>query len=241
MGLGTEKLEEYMHKNFPEAQVLRMDQDTTTKKGAHERLIRDFQEEKYDILIGTQMVSKGLNFPKVTLVGVINADTSLNIPDFRSSENTFQLLNQVAGRSGRSNLPGEVIIQTFNPDNYVMDCVLKNSYDAFYNQEMRIRHSLKYPPYYYLIGVKVVGKDYAKTLTEAKKVKEYLTKEVSKDTIVLGPTTALILKFNNEYRFQIIIKYKIDAKLKMVLKDIDKMYALRNDVYIDIDINPSRI
>ncbi len=239
-GLGTEKLEEYIKKEYPDARIARMDQDTTTLKGSHEKFIEDFQAEKYDILIGTQMVSKGLDFPKVTLVGVINADTSLNIPDFRSSENAFSLFYQVAGRSGRSNLPGEVIIQTFNPDHYVLTC-LKKGYEDFYKIEMPMRRKLKYPPYYYLIGLKVIGKDYVKTLEEAKKVKQYLDANVDKETICLGPTTALILKYNNEYRFQIIIKYRFDSKIKTILKDIDNMYALKKDVYVDIDIDPSRI
>ena len=240
-GLGTEKLEEFVKRRYPSLRVARMDQDTTTKKGSHEKFIEDFLNEKYDLLIGTQMVSKGLDFPKVTLVGVINADTSLNIPDFRCSENTFSLLNQVAGRSGRSNAAGEVIIQTFNPDNYVINCVKNNSYDAFYNLEMPLRRKLKYPPYYYLIGLKVIGKDYTKTLQEAQKIKKYLDSKVDAETIVLGPTTALILKFNNEYRFQIIIKYRFDKKIIPTLKEIDNMYILNKDLYVDIDINPSRI
>ena len=240
-GLGTEKLEEFIKNRYPNLKVARMDQDTTTKKGSHEKFIEDFLNEKYDLLIGTQMVSKGLDFPKVTLVGVINADTSLNIPDFRCSENTFSLLNQVAGRSGRSDASGEVVIQTFNPDNYVINCVKNNSYDAFYNLEMPLRRKLKYPPYYYLIGLKVIGKDYTKTLQEAQKIKKYLDSKVDAETIVLGPTTALILKYNNEYRFQIIIKYRFDKKLIPTLKEIDNMYILNKDLYVDIDINPSRI
>ena len=240
-GLGTEKLEEFIKNRYPNLKVARMDQDTTTKKGSHEKFIEDFLNEKYDLLIGTQMVSKGLDFPKVTLVGVINADTSLNIPDFRCSENTFSLLNQVAGRSGRSKILGEVVIQTFNPDNYVINCVKNNSYDAFYNLEMPLRRKLKYPPYYYLIGLKVIGKDYTKTLQEAQKIKKYLDSKVEAETIVLGPTTALILKYNNEYRFQIIIKYRFDKKIIPTLKEIDNMYILNKDLYVDIDINPSRI
>ena len=184
------------------------------------------------------MVSKGLDFPKVTLVGIINADTSLNIPDFRANENTFALLNQVAGRSGRSNLIGEVVVQTFNPDNFVMECVQKGNYLTFYNQEMAIRRKLKYPPYYYLVGLKIKGKDYLKTLEEAKKIKKYLEQRVDPETICLGPTTALILKYNNEYRFQIIIKYRFDQKLKNILKEIDLMYNENKEIFLDIDLNP---
>ena len=240
-GLGTEKLEEKICELIPSIRVVRMDQDTTRNKGMHEKIINDFKEHKYDLLLGTQMISKGLDFPLVTLVGVINADTTLNIPDYRSSENTYSLLSQVAGRAGRSDYPGEVIIQTYNPDNFVINCVKENNYDKFYNYEMNFRHSLKYPPYYYLVSLKVIGKDYTKTLEESKKVKDYLTNNLDKDTIVLGPTTASVFKFNNEYRMQIIIKYKVDSKLKETLKDIDNMFVSIKDLRIEIDFNPIRI
>ena len=240
-GLGTEKLEEYINNNFKGAKVVRMDQDTTTKKGSHEKIIQAFLDEEYNILLGTQMVSKGLDFPKVSLVGVINADTSLNIPDFRSSENTFSLLSQVAGRAGRGDILGEVIIQTFNPDNFVIECVRENNYQKFYNQEMMIRRRLKYPPYYYLVSLKVIGKDYNETLSEAKKAKEYLKLNLNNETLILGPTTAAVLKFKNEYRFQIMIKYRFDENLKKVLRDLDEQYIYNKDVYIEIDFNPSKI
>ena len=142
-GLGTERLEEKILELIPNARIVRMDQDTTRNKGTHEKIINDFKDYKYDILLGTQMISKGLDFPKVTLVGVINADTSLNIPDYRSGENTFTLLHQVAGRAGRSDLKGEVVIQTFNPDNHVFSYIKDNNYKGFYNYEMNFRHKLK--------------------------------------------------------------------------------------------------
>ena len=240
-GLGTEKVEEFINNNFKLAKVIRMDQDTTTKKGSHEKIIKEFQEGKYNVLLGTQMISKGLDFPRVSLVGVINADTSLNIPDFRSNENTYSLLSQVSGRAGRSNILGEVVIQTFNPDNFVIECVKNNDYDTFYKKEMIIRKRLKYPPYYYLIGVKIIGSDYKKTLTEANKVAKYLKQNVEKDTIVLGPTIAGLLKFNNEYRFQIIIKYRFDKIVFNTLKDLDKMYIYNKTIRIETDVNPSKI
>ncbi len=240
-GLGTEKLEEYIKNTFVDAKVVRMDLDTTTTKGAHERIIKDFQDEKYNILLGTQMISKGLDFPKVSLVGVINADTSLNVPDFRSNENTFSLLYQVSGRAGRSDINGEVVIQTFNPDNFVIECVKRNDYESFYKKEMIIRRNLKYPPYYYLVGIKVIGKDYNNTLTEATKIVKYLKSNVEEETICLGPTTASVLKFNNEYRFQIIIKYRFDNSLKNILKELDNMYSLNNKTRLEIDFNPIRI
>ena len=240
-GLGTEKLEEKIKELFPNIRVIRMDQDTTRNKGMHEKIISDFKNHKYDLLLGTQMVSKGLDFPNVSLVGVINSDTTLNIPDYRSSENTYSLLSQVAGRAGRSNILGEVVIQTFNPDNYVINCVKENNYDKFYIKEMGFRKKLKYPPYYYLVGIKIIGKNYEKNLENAKKLKYYLSNNLNKDTIVLGPTTAAILKFKNEYRMQIIIKYKYDDKLLSVLKDIDKLFIDNKESYLEIDFNPLRI
>ena len=241
MGMGTEKLEQEIQKEFPIAKVIRMDQDTTSRKGAHDKIIEAFKNHEYDILLGTSMISKGLDFEDVTLVGVLNADTSLNIPDFRSNENTFDLLNQVSGRAGRREKVGEVVIQTFNPDNKVLAFVKDNSYDSFYNYEMDFRRKLKYPPYYYLIGIKVMAKDYNAALEESQKVVNYLKSRVAKETICLGPTTAAILKHNNMYRFQIIIKYRFDGDLMGLLKELDNQYALKNDVFLDIDINPTRI
>ena len=241
LGLGTEKLEEEIKLKFPSARVIRMDQDSTSKKGAHDRIITDFKDNKYDILLGTSMISKGLDFPNVTLVGVINADASLNAPDFRSNENTFSLLNQVAGRAGRREKVGEVIIQTFNPDNRVLNFVKENSYDNFYKYEMDFRKKLRYPPYYYLIGLKVTSNDYKLALEESKKITSFIKKHINEETICLGPTTAAILKFNNLYRFQIIIKYRFDEKLISTLKELDKIMNTNKSVNLDIDINPIKI
>lgn len=240
-GLGTEKLEEELQKLYPEARILRMDADTTRNKGAHEDIINKFKNHEYDILLGTQMISKGLNFPLVTLVGVINADATLNIPDFRSGERTFALLSQVAGRAGRNELPGEVIIQTFNPDNFTLKCVKENDYMKFYNYEMSNRHKLDYPPYYYLTIIKIASKDYDLASKEITKVKNFLSSRLSKDTIILGPSTASMFKLNNVYRFQLILKYKKDDNLFKALKELDELYMLNNKANIEIDNNPLQI
>lgn len=240
-GLGTEKLETEIRKKFPSASVVRMDTDTTQNKGSHERIISGFKNGNYDILLGTQMISKGLDFPRVTLVGVINADSSLNIPDFRSSERTFALLNQVAGRAGRSELKGEVIIQTFNPDNKTIECVKEQDYNKFYDYEMNIRKTLKYPPYYYLVSIKITSKDYDVASLEIKKVYNYLKNNLDKTSMILGPTTASMFRVNNVYRFQIVVKYRFDEKLTETLKDLDNMYINNNKANIEIDINPTRI
>ena len=240
-GLGTEKLEQELSKILPTARIIRMDADTTRNKGAHEDIINRFKNHEYDILLGTQMISKGLNFPLVTLVGVINADATLNIPDFRSGERTFSLLSQVAGRAGRSELPGEVILQTFNPDNFTLNCVKEQDYLKFYNYEMNNRHKLDYPPYYYITSIKIASKDYDVASKEITKVKKYLESKLSKQTIILGPTTASVFKINNIYRFQILIKYKKDPNLMSSLKELDELYMLNNKANIEIDNNPLQV
>lgn len=240
-GLGTEKLESMINDTFKNAKVIRMDADTTGKKGSHERIIKDFKKEKYNILLGTQMISKGLDFPKVSLVGIISADASLSIPDFRSAEKTFALLNQVAGRAGRAGLTSEVVIQTYNPDNFTLKMVKSGTFLKNYQYEMSIRKALKYPPYYYLVGIKVCSRVYEDASIESSKVAAYLKKYLSSETIILGPTTAGIFKMNNIYRFQIVIKYRFDEHLLAVLKEIDEMYINHKSTYLEIDFNPYSI
>jgi len=239
-GLGTQKLEEELNKRY-DAKVIRMDIDTTSKKGEHQKIIEDFGNHKYDILIGTQMIAKGLDFPLVTLVGVINADNSLNIPDFRSSERTFQLLSQVSGRAGRSNKKGEVIIQTFNNEHYSILLAKHHDYLTFYKEEMKIRKMLNYSPYYYIILVKISTKDYELSFSESKKIGDYLRKNLSSTTYVLGPAMANIFKVDNVYYQQCIIKYKKDDKLRKVLTTIDNHYKNNNKVNVEIDIEPNRL
>ena len=239
-GLGTEKLEEELNKLF-NARVVRMDMDTTSKKGMHEAIIEDFGNHKYDILLGTQMIAKGLDFPLVTLVGVINADMGLNIPDFRSSENTFQLLSQVSGRAGRSDLSGEVIIQSYNPEHYSISFAKDHDYLKFYEAEMNIRKTLSYPPYYYITMVNISSRDYELGFKEANKIGEYLRKNLDSTTKILGPSMANIFKINNVYHYECIIKYKRDDNLNKVLTKLDEIYKLNNKVDIAIDVNPIRV
>ena len=240
-GLGTEKVESVVKELFPDARVVRMDRDTTTKKGSHEEIIKKIENLEYDIVIGTQMISKGLDFPRVTLVGIINADESLNIPDFRAGENTYALLSQVSGRAGRADLQGEVIIQTFNPDNKTIQNVVQNDYLMNYEYEMNIRKLLKYPPYFYLIGIKVISKDYDKASIEANKVVNILKNNKMSNTIVLGPTTASQFKINNLFRFQIIIKYKKDDIILSKIREIDELFISNKDVYLEIDVDPIQL
>ena len=240
LGVGTQKIEEELASCFPNCRILRMDYDTTSRKGMHEEMILSFKRGDYDILLGTQMVAKGLDFSNVTLVGVINADTSLNIPDFHSSENTFSLLSQVAGRSGRSEKEGQVIIQTFNPDHYSIVLTKNHDYYSFYEKEMSIRRRLGYPPYYYLCLIRLSGKDSSFVLNEAMKIKAYLEKELS-NMILLGPSNAMLFRVNNIYRYHIIIKYKQDTMLYSTLQKMLNHYQMTVKLKIDIDINPSQM
>ena len=240
IGLGTEKLEQEIIDKF-KARVIRMDADTTSKKGMHEKIIKEFGLGKYDILLGTQMIAKGLDFPKVTLVGVINADMSLCVPDFRSSERTFQLLSQVSGRAGRGKYPGEVIIQTFNPNHYSIRYAKNHDYLNFYKEEMAIRKQLNYSPYYFITLVRISCKDYEEGFKHANKIKDCLEKNLSSDTILLGPTMASMFKINNIYNYQCIIKYKKDLKLKDTLINIDNIYKTNNKVNVEIDVDPIRL
>lgn len=238
LGVGTEKIEEELKSLIPNAKILRMDFDTTSKKGMHEKMITAFKNQEYDILLGTQIVAKGLDFENVTLVGVINADTSLNIPDFRSSENTFSLLAQVSGRSGRSNKNGKVIIQTFNKDHYAISYTKTHDYIGFYNYEMQIRKKLKYPPYFYICYLRISSKDYDTASIEANKIKKSLERNL-KSTIILGPSPANIFKMNNIYRYGIILKYKKEDNLYKILNMLYEHYRTNNKVTIDIDFNPN--
>lgn len=239
LGLGTEKLEELIKSKY-NARVLRMDADTTSRKGSYEKLIDEFSKHNYDILIGTQMISKGLNFKDVTLVGILNIDASLAIPDFRSGERTFELLLQTAGRTARFDKTGKVLIQTYNMDNYVFKYLLSNNYISFYNYEMNIRKKLKYIPYYNMAIIKISSTSYEDASSESKKVFNYLNGTLNNNFIILGPSLARIFKLKNKYNFSIIIKYKYKEDLFEILQNIRDNYNNKK-ILIDIDINPINI
>ena len=235
LGLGTEKLQTMIEKKY-NTKVLRMDADTTSTKNAHQKLISEFSSGKYSVLVGTQMISKGLNFENVSLVGIINPDASLSIPDFRSSEKTYELLSQTAGRVGRFNIPGHVIIQTYNPNNYVYECVIKNDFDNFFNHEMAIRKKLSYPPYYYICNILISSLDFNVSADAAGKIKKYLDSVLNEEYIVLGPSVASIVKLKNKYRFNIMIKYKKTDKLYEALSVINSMEMKNASVDISLNI-----
>ncbi|MBN2604452.1 MAG: primosomal protein N' [Bacilli bacterium] len=236
MGIGTERVEEYINVTFPEAKVIRMDTDTTNFKGAHEKMLFDF-EQNGDILLGTQMISKGLDFPKVTLVGVIAADMSLGLPDYKAIESTFQLLTQVSGRAGRHDLEGEVVIQTYNPDHYAIKHAKHHDYEAFYHTEMEIRKLAGYTPYFNLVQIILSDKDVKLVLKHGSKLVLHLRKTLEGNVTVLGPVLPKIARINNYYRAQIIIKYQSSNNMDEVLKNIYSEYSVF--LTIAIDKNPS--
>jgi primosomal protein N' (replication factor Y) (superfamily II helicase) len=239
-GTGTQKVEDELGKILPEARVIRMDVDTTGRKGSHERLLTDFQNGKADILLGTQMIAKGLDFPNITLVGVLSADTMLHLPDFRASEKTFQLLTQVSGRAGRHQLPGEVIIQTYTPEHYSVELAGTQDYDLFYQREMMIRKTHHYPPFYYLSLITVSHEHLMTVVSATEKIVNYVRSQVSKDAVILGPAASPIPRINNRYRYQCLIKYKREPNLTKILKTILDQYQLdtKSGLMVSIDVNP---
>lgn len=240
-GTGTQKVEEELAKILPEAKVIRMDVDTTSRKGAHEKLLDQFQEGHADILLGTQMIAKGLDFPNITLVGVLSADTMLHLPDFRSSEKTFQLLTQVSGRAGRHELEGEVIIQTYTPEHYSIELAGEQDYDKFYDREMMARKIHRYPPFFYISLVTVSHEELLKAVSVTEKITQYIQSKLSAESIVLGPVASPIPRINNRYRYQCLIKYKREPELGQTLKKILDNYQQEisaGGLTVSIDLNP---
>ena len=240
-GTGTQRVEEALLQLLPEARVIRMDVDTTRRKGAHEKLLRDFVEKKADILLGTQMIAKGLDFENVTLVGVLAADSMLHLPDFRSSEKTFQLLTQVSGRAGRHELTGEVIVQTYTPDHYSIELASKYDFETFYKKEMAMRRRFQYPPYYYLVLITVSDPNHVHAIQAAQRMVQLLEKRVSPQTVILGPTPSPIARIKERYRYQCIIKYKREPELRRHIQQVTDFVengSQTNDLQIIVDMQP---
>ena len=237
-GKGTEKIEEVLESTFKDIKVVRMDSDTTTKKSSHERIIKDFNNHNYDLLLGTQMIAKGLDFKNVTLVIVIDADSSLYISDYRSSERTFSLLTQVSGRAGRHDKEGEIIIQTFNPNHYAIKLVENHDYVSFYNIEMNIRKKMFYPPFCFIVAVRILSNDFDLGSKEINKINKILKSKLDDKYKILGPT--IFPKINNIYGFQTIIKYKDKELLMKTLEEIDIHYT-NSKVKLEIDFSPNKL
>ena len=246
LGMGTEKIEAAVTALFPEASVARMDRDTTAPKGALLKMLKDLRNRTTDILIGTQMVAKGHDFPYITLVGIICADMSFNFPDFRSSERMFQLLLQVSGRAGRGESPGQVILQTYNPDHFIIDAATRQDYDAFYEQEIRFREKLKYPPFSRLIQIKLSGKDGEKTRMHALKLGDICrslkqTQPSLRPVEILGPIESYLPKIARYYRWQILLKSTQTASLRGMVREL--ISTCRKDIHhpqvsVVFDVDP---
>ncbi|KRL00711.1 DNA replication factor Y [Liquorilactobacillus capillatus DSM 19910] len=226
-GTGTQQVEVELQKLFSTARILRMDVDTTRRKGAHTRILNKFGQHEADILLGTQMIAKGLDYPDVTLVGVLNADTALGMTDFRASEKTFQLLTQVSGRAGRATKKGQVIIQTYNPHHYAIQLAKEQNYEKFFRKEMSIRHQGAYPPYYYTIQIVASSPEESLAAKKMYQIYAEIRKYLSNQAVILGPTPQAVARINNRYFYQLIVKYKKEKQLFVYLDKI--LYESQKD------------
>ncbi|MBQ9532131.1 MAG: primosomal protein N' [Eubacterium sp.] len=246
-GFGTQRIEDELQNLFPEARILRMDADTTSAKFSHQKILDSFKNEEYDILIGTQMVAKGLDFENVTLVGVVNADNSLYDENYNASEKSFDLITQVVGRAGRRSERGRAVIQTVNPDNETVEYAAKQDYKGFYSNEIMLRRSLIYPPFCDIICAFFTGEDENAVALCSKAFFDELLKlnnEYKEKIIVLGPTTAKVSKINNNYRYRLALKCKNSSNIRSmiteILKKISKIKEFK-EVSVSIDINPNEL
>jgi primosomal protein N' (replication factor Y) len=243
-GFGTQRIEKNIAYLFPRSRIARMDRDTTSRRGSHERILNAFGRGEIDILLGTQMIAKGLDFPNVTLVGVINADISLHVPDFRATETTFQLVTQVAGRSGRGNKPGKVIVQSFTPDHPAITCAVNGDWKTYSQDEMVGRKQLAYPPFTHLIYLLIKGKDESIVVLEAEEVCGRIGKAAttaSKNGIysaVLGPAPAALALSHGYHRWQIILKVtSVFKALEHIVSPVLAKYK-PNKVHVIVDVDP---
>ena len=236
-GIGTQRVEVAVAKIFPKARVVRMDADATRGKDSHRQILGEFRTGKIDILVGTQMIAKGLDFPNVTLIGVLNADLSLHMPDFRAGERTFQLLTQVAGRAGRGEIPGEVIVQTFTPFHQAIQAARRLDYDGFCDQEYEFRRELGYPPFGHLVCVGIRGDDQAKVVNAADQLVAKLSQVISSQVVMAGPSPAPLEKAKGQYRYQVILRAPATKTMTAPLKEAvrDLRWPAGVTVVIDVD------
>ena len=242
-GVGTQKVVDEINKLFPEASVIRMDNDSTREKFSHHKILSKFKNEKIDIMVGTQMITKGLDFHNVTLVGVLAADQMLYVDDYRANEKTFQLITQVCGRAGRGDKPGRAVIQTFCPENRIITCAQTQDYKEFYRQEIAFRNKLKYPPFCDVISIVSSGEKASDVKEVTEKICKKIIDNFEKEQIyshIIGPSPAPIPKISNRYRWRILIKCINDSKVRDILRGCVKNDAKR-DVILSLDINPNNI
>ena len=242
-GLGTERLEDEVHRKFPLARLERMDSDTMRKRGSHDEILGQFKERKIDILIGTQMIAKGLDFPNVTIVGVINADVSINLPDFRSAERTFQLISQVSGRAGRGSKLGRILVQTFTPEHEAVRLAAAHDYQSFADGELVHRRRFGYPPYIRLARIVVRGEDEGKVRDHAEKLAAQLRQAAEGiepgPVHLLGPAPCPISRINRQFRYQMLIKAP-QARSMIQLFDRTRGQIMTSlpELNVAIDIDP---
>lgn len=237
-GIGTEQIEKALHAIFPEVRTLRIDADTTKHKGSHQKLFRSFATGKADVLIGTQMIAKGLHFPSVTLVGVLNTDFSLNLPDFRASETVFQLVTQVAGRSGRGALQGEVIIQTCMPENSTIQCAAQQDFTKFYEEEISTREAFGFPPLSQMAKLTFSGKDGLKTSQKANEFRSYIIKLLPKEFEAMPVVPSGHAKIKDKYRFQFILKGPNILHINKAIEKTQQEVAIASTIALRVDVNP---
>ncbi|MGN1059203.1 MAG: primosomal protein N', partial [Clostridia bacterium] len=244
-GTGTQRVEEELMTLFPQATVLRMDLDTVSAKNSHQQILEQFEKEKTDILIGTQMVTKGLDFENVTLVGVLAADMSLNMDDYRANENTFDLITQVCGRAGRGAHAGRAVIQSYMPENSVLTLARTQDYRAFYEEEITLRRALVYPPFCDLVAIVFSSFNDATATASAKKTAAYLRSVLASESVeILGPSPCGFYKMNNKYRKRILIKCRLNDKIVSILSDcLSRHYTSKENQFVSISIetNPVHI
>jgi primosomal protein N' (replication factor Y) len=249
-GVGTQRVESEVKTLFPEIPVTRMDTDTTVRRDAHRKKLLEFKQQETGVLLGTQMIAKGLDFPDVTLVGIISADTALHLPDFRAAERTFQLLMQVSGRAGRGPQPGRVVVQTYDPENYAIQAFLRGDYDLFYSQEVALREALSYPPFSELINILISSRSAHRAEEEAARIGEYLVKSREDGDLkglidILGPAPAPLSRIKNRYRWHVVLKVEDLTLAKAFVKNnleriIPQPSSARDsdEVMISIDVDP---
>jgi primosomal protein N' (replication factor Y) len=236
-GIGTQRVEGILNKLFPHAVVQRMDSDVTKTKDSYDRILGDFRVGKTHILIGTQMIAKGLHFPNVTLVGVIYADLSLHVPDFRAGERTFQLLAQVAGRAGRGDVSGEVIVQTYTPHHWAIQAARRLDYEGLCDQELAFREELKYPPFSHMVCITLKGPSEKKTEFTAKALADGLKAAVSNRVTVADASPAPLAKAKGQYRYHVIARARVASAITQPLKQLLKQFRCPQDVRCAVDVD----
>jgi primosomal protein N' (replication factor Y) len=238
LGEGTEQFEDLLRQALPDARIARMDRDTIRRKGAHESLLRRFERKEIDVIVGTQMIAKGHDFPEVTLVGVLSADQSLGLPDFRASERTFQLLTQVAGRAGRGEKPGVVVIQAFAVNHPVLQLAAAQDYEAFFTREMHYRRALRYPPMSALVQILVLDRSELKAQRWAARMAETLREEGRERLMISGPGPAPMERLKGVHRQQILVR---SAGRRRLVQAVDRVLGRvegeipRRSISVDVD------